>query len=88
MHTSFTVRYNALPSDTDRVMKTFRWACARCGEEREETREVLIPSNRARLIARILRTRDDYGIQSMSISTGNGRLTIQIEFGDAKGQST
>jgi hypothetical protein len=87
-HTSFSVRYNASPSDTNRVLKTFRWVCSRCGEEREETREVLIPSSRARLIARMLRMRDAYDIHSMNISADSGKLTIQIAFGDGNGQST
>ena len=87
-HTSFIIRYNASPSDTNQVLKTFRWVCSRCGEEREETREVLIPSSRARLIARMLKMRDSYDIQSMNISADSGKLTIQIEFGDGKGEST
>lgn len=57
-------------------------------QEREETREMLIPSHRARFIARMLRMREDYDIQSVNISTDNGKLTIQIAFGDGKGQST
>jgi hypothetical protein len=65
-----------------------RWVCPRCGEEREETREIRIPSSRARLIARVLRMRDDHDIQSMSISADNGKLTIQIAFGDRQPQST
>jgi HSP20 family molecular chaperone IbpA len=56
--------------------------------EREETRKMLIPSSRARLIARVLRMRDDYDIQSTDISADNGKLTIQIAFGNAIGQST
>lgn len=47
-----------------------------------------MPSHRARFIARMLRMREDYDIQSVNISTDNGKLTIQIAFGDGKGQST
>ena len=82
-HMSFSVRYNASPQDPNSVLKTFRWVCSRCGEEREETRETLIPSSRARLIGRILKMRNDYDIRSMNISAENGRLTIQIAFEDA-----
>jgi len=87
-HTSFSVRYNASPTDPNSVLKTFRWVCSRCGEERGETREILIPSGRARLIGRILKMRDDYDIRSMNISAQNGRLTIEIAFEDSQRQST
>jgi hypothetical protein len=87
-HTSFSVRYNASQKDPNSVLKTFRWVCSRCGEEREETREILIPSSRARLIGRILKMRDDYDIRSMNISAENGRLTIEIAFEDSQRQST
>lgn len=87
-HTSFSVQYNASPSDANRVLKTFRRVCSKCRQEREETREMLMPSHRARFIARMLRMREDYDIQSVNISTDNGKLTIQIAFGDGKGQST
>jgi len=86
-HTSFSVRYNAVPSDPNSVLKTYRWVCSRCGTEREETREALIPTSRARLIGRILEMRDDYGIRSMNISAENGKLTIQIAFEDSQTQS-
>ncbi len=86
-HTSFHVRYNASPTDPNSVLKTFRWVCSRCGEERDETRETLIPSSRARLIGRILKMRDDYDIRSMNISAENGRLTIQIAFEDPQRRS-
>jgi len=87
-HTSFSVRYNASPSGPNSVLKTFRWVCSRCGAEREENRETLIPSTRARFISRMLKMRDDYGIRSMNISAGNGKLTIEIAFEDAQTQST
>lgn len=87
-HTSFSVRYSASPSDSNSVLKTFRWVCSRCGAEREEIRETLIPSSRARLIDRILKMRDEYGIRSMNISAENGRLTIQIAFEGVRSQST
>jgi hypothetical protein len=87
-HTSFSARYNASLSDPNRVLKTFRWVCSKCGEEREETRKVLIPSSRARFIARMLRMQQDYDIQSMNIAADSGKLTIQIAFGNEKGQST
>jgi len=87
-HTSFSIRYNASPSDPNSVLKTFRWVCSRCGTEREETRETLIPSSRARLIGRMLKMRDDYGIRSMNISAGNGKVTLQIAFDDAQPHST
>jgi len=86
-HTSFSIRYNASPSDHNSVTKTFRWVCSKCGAEREETRETLIPSSKARLISRILKMRDDYEIRSMNISAGNGTLTIQIAFDNPQGQS-
>jgi len=81
------VRYNPSQSDPNNVLKTFRWVCSRCGAEREETREILIPSSRARLIGRILKMRGDYAIRSMNIAAENGRLTIQIAFEDTPGQS-
>jgi len=86
-HTSFSVRYNASTSGPDSVLKTFRWVCSKCGEEKEESREVTIPSSRARLVARLLKMRDDYGIHSMSISAENGKLTVQMAFRDTKDQS-
>jgi len=36
----------------------------------------------------MLKMRDDYGIRSMNISAGNGKLTIEIAFEDAQTQST
>ncbi len=86
-HTSFSIRYNASPSDPNSVLKSYRWVCSRCGAEREETRETVIPSSRARLIGRILKMRDDYGIRSMNISAANAKLTIEIAFEDALVQS-
>jgi len=86
-HTSFSMRYNASPSDPKSVLKTFRWICSRCGAEREETRETLLPSSRARLISRMLRLRDDYGIRSMNICAENGKLTIQMDFEETQPQS-
>ena len=87
-HTSFSVRYNAAPSDSNRILKTFRWVCSRCGEEAEVTSDVLVPSDRARFIARILRMQDDYDIRSMSILADCGQLRIQIAFGNTREEST
>lgn len=86
-HTSFSIRYNASPSDPNCVLKTFRWVCSKCGAEKEETRQTLMPSSKARLISRILKMRDDYEIRSMNISAGNGTLTIQIAFENPQGES-
>ena len=82
-HTRYSVRYNASPTDANSVSKTFRWVCSKCGEEREETTETLISTSRARLIGRVLKMRDGYGIRSMNILTENGKLTIHIAFEDA-----
>jgi hypothetical protein len=87
-HMSFSVRYNAAPSDSNRILKTFRWVCSRCGEEAEVTSDVLVPSDRARFIARILRMQDDYDIRSMSILADCGQLRIQIAFGNTGEEST
>jgi hypothetical protein len=87
-HISFSVRYNASPSDPNSILKTLRWVCSRCGAEREETRQMLLPSSRARFISRILKLRDDYGIRSMNISADNGKLTIQVAFDEPQPQST
>ena len=87
-HTSFTVRYNASPSDPNALLKTFRWVCSRCDTEKEETREVLVPSSRARLIDRMLRMREDYGIRSMSLLADKKKLTIHIAFEESEEQST
>lgn len=86
-HTSYSIRYNASPSDPNTILKSFRWVCSKCGAEKEETRETLIPSSKARLISRILKMRDDYEIRSMNISAGNGTLTIQMAFENSEGQS-
>jgi len=64
-----------------------RWVCSRCAEETEETRDVLVPSGRARFIARILRMQDEYEIQSMRISADCGQLRIQIAFGNGGEES-
>lgn len=87
-HTSFSLRYNAAPSDASRILKTLRWVCSRCGEETEETNDVLVPSDRARFIGRILRMQDDYDIRSMSILADRGQLRVQIAFGNGKEEST
>jgi hypothetical protein len=57
-------------------------------EEAEVTSDVLVPSDRARFIVRILRTQDDYDIRSMSILAGCGQLRIQIAFGNTREEST
>lgn len=82
------MRYSASPTDPSGVLKTYRWVCSRCGEEREENRETLIPSSRARFISRILKMRDNYDIRSMKISAESGKLTIEIAFEDSEIQST
>lgn len=87
-HTSFTVRYNGSPSNPNALLKTYRWVCSRCGTEKEETREALVPSRRARLIDRMLKMREGYGIRSMNVLADKEKLTIQIAFEGSEEQST
>jgi hypothetical protein len=50
---------------------------------------VLVPSDRARFIARILGMQDDYDIRSMSILADRGQqLRVHIAFGNGEDDST
>lgn len=53
-----------------------------CETQTKEKREVPILPDKARIIERVLRMRDDYAIAAMMIMSLPERLVVEIEFSE------
>jgi hypothetical protein len=76
------VRYQENPEDHSTFIKKSEWICSICLTETEEVRTQLLPSDKVRIIARLLRMQEDYTIQSMTISSQPERLVIEMMIKD------
>jgi len=63
-------------------IKRIEWVCDWCGNSEEEVKEVVEPSDKVKLIKRLLSLHEDYDILSMDIGSDPNVLLIRIRFPD------
>jgi hypothetical protein len=76
------VRYQENPENPATLIKKSEWICPICLTETEEVKTQLLPSDKVRIITRLLRMQEDYAIQSMNISSQPERLVIEMTIKD------
>ena len=76
------VRYreNADPPGT--LLKMSYWICPSCLSETEDVKVQSLPSDKVRIINRLLGMQGDYAISSMSIASQPEKLVIEITVKD------
>jgi hypothetical protein len=77
------VRYQQGSGESGLLIKKSYWVCPLCLTEAEETRAQRLPSDKVKIIDRILRMQDDYAIQAMNISSHPEKLVIEITVKDS-----
>ncbi len=76
------LRYEDNPSEPGTLVKRSYWVCPTCFAETEEVKTQLLPSDKVRIIDRLLRMQGDYSILSMNISSRPERLLVEITVKD------
>jgi hypothetical protein len=76
------VRYQENPKEPTTLIKKSEWICPICLTDTEEVKTQSLPSDKVRIITRLLRMQEDYAIQSMSISSQSERLVIEMTVKD------
>jgi hypothetical protein len=72
------IRYQENPKQPSNLIKNSYWICPICVTETVEVKAQPLPSDKVRIIARLLRMQEDYAIESMNISSQPERLVIEI----------
>jgi len=72
------VRYHDDPDRSGKIVKRSYWVCPTCLKETEETKAQVLPSDKVKIIGRLLRLQSDYAIQSMNIASHPGGLLVEI----------
>lgn len=76
------MRYQQNPEETEAFLKRSYWICPVCLTETEEVKSQPIPSDKVRIINRLLRMQGDYAIESMSIASQPEKLIVEITVKD------
>jgi len=72
------VRYKENPEQAGTLLKVSHWICPSCLTETEETKVQPLPTDKVRIINRLLRLQEDYSITSMTIASQPEKLLIEI----------
>lgn len=72
------VRYEDNPEQEGTLLKKSYWICSICVTEAEELKVQPIPSDKVRIMNRLLRMQEDYAITSMKIASRSEGLVIEI----------
>jgi len=76
------VRYREQKEQPGSLLKMSYWICPSCLTETEEVKVQPIPSDKVRIINRLLRMQEDYSITSMSIASEPEKLVVEITVKD------
>ena len=76
------IRYQDNPDEEGTLVKKSYWVCPACLTETEEARIQLLPSDKVRIIERLLRMQGDYAIRSMNISSRSEKLLVEMTVKD------
>jgi hypothetical protein len=72
------IRYQQNPEDEKSLVKKSYWVCPICLTETELVKSQLLPSDKVRIINRLLRMQGDYAIDSMNIESQPEKLIVEI----------
>ena len=72
------VRYKDNPEEPGTLLKKSYWICPTCLTETEEVKVQPLPTDKVRIINRLLRLQEDYSITSMTIASQPEKLLIEI----------
>lgn len=72
------VRYQDDSDQLGKIVKRSYWVCPTCLKETEETKVQVLPSDKVKIIGRLLRLQSDYAIQSMNIASRPEGLLVEI----------
>lgn len=77
---SLGYRYSTKENTTPNILvRNVTWLCQHCDHEETESKEVTLPSDRIKLIARFLRLKDDYDILGMQIQSTPDELVLRLK---------
>jgi hypothetical protein len=72
------VRYQDNETQAGTLIKKSNWVCPACLTDTEDVKVQPLPSDKVRIINRVLKMQDDYAIQSMRISSQPEKLVVEI----------
>ncbi len=79
------VRYRENPGQEGTLLKESYWICSDCVKESNETKVQLLPTDKVKIINRLLRMQDDYAIRSMKIASTPEGLFVKITVDESNG---
>jgi hypothetical protein len=72
------IRYQENPDSQGTLLKESSWVCPTCLKEDVERKVQLLPTDKLRIINRLLKMQGDYEIQSMNIASQPEKLIVEI----------
>jgi len=74
----YKVRYREHAEQVGTLLKMSYWICPTCLTETEEVKVQPLPTDKVRIINRMLRMQEEYAISSMTITSEPEKLVIEI----------
>ena len=78
MQVCHKIRYRENQEQTGTLLKMSYWICPNCLTETEDVNVQVLPTDKVRIINRLLRMQEDYAISSMTIASEPEKLVIEI----------
>ncbi len=76
------VRYHQKIEEAGTLLKESHWVCSKCLTESEDVKAQPLPTDKVRIISRLLKMQEDHAITSMNIASQPDRLVIEITVKD------
>jgi hypothetical protein len=70
------------PSIPPTLVKRIKWLCEWCGSFEEELKETIVPTERTKLVKRLLSLQDDYEVLGFSLSAEPDVISIKLRVPD------
>ena len=82
--TAISCRYNApeVPKVPAVYLKRLEWICDWCDNYEEEAKEVLVPTDKAMIVKRLLSIPEDYDVLGFTLSSEPNVVSIRIRLPD------
>ena len=81
VHVCFKIRYRATePAKAGVLLKIQEWVCSTCHTVQHMEQEIPLPSDKQKVIDRIMRLQPDYDIAHMRLTSAANKLTVEFVF--------
>lgn len=83
-HSCSSIRYSQPeePTVPESLNKRMEWICETCTKVEEEIKQVYVPTDKTRIVNRLLRLGDDYDLRSVKIESSPDEIILRVKLPD------